>query len=115
MTANDKQISGTHYSNKAIQPWDFITSNNIGYLEGNVIKYISRWKEKGGVNDLLKAQHYLEKLLETQGINKEEETQSLVDEVSMLRTHINQGIEKTCGFFCALPECAREQQKSQPF
>jgi hypothetical protein len=113
MSANDKQIAGTHYSNKAIQPWDFITSNNIGYLEGNVIKYISRWKEKGGVNDLLKAQHYLEKLLELQGIKKD--TQSLVDEVSMLRTHINQGIEKTCGFFCALPECAREQQKSQSF
>ena len=64
--ANDIQVAGTHYKNKAIQPWDYIVSNNIGYLEGNVIKYVSRWKDKGGVDDLRKAQHYLTKLIETQ-------------------------------------------------
>lgn len=64
--ANDIQVAGTHYKNKAIQPWDYIVSNNIGYLEGNVIKYVSRWKDKGGVDDLKKAQHYLTKLIETQ-------------------------------------------------
>ena len=63
--ANEQQVGGAHYAIKAIQPWDFIIANNIGYLEGNVIKYISRWKDKGGVEDLKKAQHYLQKLIET--------------------------------------------------
>lgn len=65
--ANDAQISGDHYKSKAIQPWDYITSNNMGYLEGNVVKYVSRWKEKNGVEDLKKAQHYLQKLIEVTG------------------------------------------------
>lgn len=64
MSANDIQCGGTHYRDKAIQPWDYITANDIGYLEGNVIKYVSRWKDKGGVEDLRKAQHYLAKLIE---------------------------------------------------
>ncbi len=62
--ANAQQIGGSHYATKAIQPWDYIVSNNLGYLEGNVVKYVSRWKDKGGVEDLKKAQHYLAKLLE---------------------------------------------------
>ncbi len=53
-----------HYKDKAIQPWDFIVSNNLGYLEGNVVKYITRWRQKGGVEDLRKAKHYIEKLIE---------------------------------------------------
>jgi hypothetical protein len=62
--ANEQQVGGAHYAIKAIQPWDFIIANNIGYLEGNIIKYISRWKDKGGIEDLKKAQHYLQKLIE---------------------------------------------------
>ncbi len=65
-TANDVQVAGTHYKSKAIQPWDYIVANNLGYLEGNIVKYVSRWKDKGGVDDLRKAQHYLTKLIETQ-------------------------------------------------
>lgn len=64
-SANDKQVSGNHYKGKSIQPWDYIISNNLGYLEGNCVKYVSRWKDKGGVADLRKAIHYLEKLIET--------------------------------------------------
>jgi hypothetical protein len=62
--ANDVQVAGTHYKDKAIQPWDYIIANKLGYLEGNIVKYISRWEVKGGVDDLKKAQHYLAKLLE---------------------------------------------------
>ena len=62
--ANEQQVGGAHYAVKAIQPWDFIMANNIGYMEGNIIKYLSRWKDKGGVQDLKKAQHYLQKLIE---------------------------------------------------
>ena len=62
--ANAQQVGGTHYKDKAIQPWDYIASNSLGYLEGNVVKYVSRWREKGGVQDLKKAMHYLTKLIE---------------------------------------------------
>lgn len=64
MSANDIQIAGSHYKAKAIQPWDYIASNELGYFEGNIVKYVSRWREKGGVDDLRKARHYLEKLIE---------------------------------------------------
>jgi hypothetical protein len=61
---NDIQIGGDHYKTKTIQPWDFIAANKLGYFEGNVVKYVSRWRDKGGVDDLRKARHYLDKLLE---------------------------------------------------
>jgi hypothetical protein len=65
MSVNTIQVGGDHYKSKGIQPWDFIVTNKLGYLEGNIIKYVSRHTEKGGVTDLLKAKHYLEKLIAT--------------------------------------------------
>ena len=62
--ANNVQVAGTHYKQKPMQPWDYIAANNIGFFEGNVIKYVTRWKDKGGLEDLYKAKHYLEKLIE---------------------------------------------------
>lgn len=62
-TANDTQVGGAHYQ-LPIQPWDFIVSNGLGFLEGNAIKYLTRWRQKGGVDDLRKAKHYVEKLIE---------------------------------------------------
>ena len=47
-----------------IPPIDYIVANNMGFCEGNVIKYISRWEMKGGVDDLEKAKHYIEMLIE---------------------------------------------------
>jgi len=73
MTANNEQVGGSHYKSKAIQPWDYIAANSLGYFEGNIIKYVSRWQEKGGVDDLKKAQHYLQKLIELNGGNHERE------------------------------------------
>lgn len=66
---NSRQVGGDHYTKQPIQPWDYMAScmpkdQFEGYLRGNVIKYISRYGEKGGVEDLRKAQHYLDKLLE---------------------------------------------------
>jgi len=69
MSANDRQVSGSHYQTE-IQPWDYIVSNNLGYLEGNIIKYVSRYKVKNGIVDLRKARHYLDKLIE--GIVKDD-------------------------------------------
>lgn len=62
--ANKIQVGGTHYKGKSIEPWDYIVANNIGFLDGTAIKYLTRWREKGGVEDLKKAQHYIQKLIE---------------------------------------------------
>ena len=64
--ANDTQVGGDHYKSKAIQPWDYIVSNNLGFLAGNVVKYVTRFGTKGGVVDLKKAKHYLDKLIEVE-------------------------------------------------
>lgn len=69
--ASDTQVGGDHYKDKFIQPWDYIVANGIGYLEGNVIKYVSRWKDKGGIQDLEKARHYLDKLIESTRLEAE--------------------------------------------
>ena len=63
-TANATQVAGDHYKSRSIQPWDYIAANNLGYFEGNVVKYVSRWQDKGGIEDLKKARHYLDKLIE---------------------------------------------------
>lgn len=57
------QVGGDHYSKLAFQPLDFILANKIGFVEGNIIKYVVRWQDKGGVSDLQKAQDYLTKLI----------------------------------------------------
>ena len=56
--------SPNHYSKLSIEPWDFIYENKLDFFEGNVVKYICRWKEKGGIEDLQKALTYLERLIE---------------------------------------------------
>jgi Protein of unknwon function (DUF3310) len=61
---NDVQIGGDHYRKGKIQPWDYILANDIGYLEGTAIKYLTRWKYKNGVEDLKKAKHFIEKAIE---------------------------------------------------
>lgn len=71
-SVNDIQHGGTHYRTKAIQPWDYIVSNNLGYLEGNIVKYVSRWRDKGGIEDLQKARHYLDKLIEVENKKADE-------------------------------------------
>ena len=60
MSALDKQEGGNHYKSLKIQPVEYINANEIPYLEGNVIKYVTRHASKGGVNDIDKAIHYLE-------------------------------------------------------
>ena len=57
------QVGGDHYSKMKIQPTEFILANDIPFCEGNVIKYISRWKSKNGIEDLKKVIHYAEILI----------------------------------------------------
>lgn len=63
-TALDIQHGGQHYKGMKIQPVEFIHANNIGYMEGNAIKYLCRWQMKNGLEDLNKAKHYIELLIE---------------------------------------------------
>ena len=63
-TTLGNQVGGEHYLRKGIQPWEYIEANDLDFWEGNVIKYITRWKDKGGVLDLQKAQHYLNYLID---------------------------------------------------
>ena len=65
MKSYKKQVGGNHYKKYKIQPVEFIIKNNIGFCEGNIIKYILRFKEKGGVKDLEKAKHYIELLIDS--------------------------------------------------
>ncbi len=63
--ANDIQHGGTHYKKYGnLQPWDVITAWNLGYLDGTALKYIARWKDKNGIEDLKKAIHFLQKTIE---------------------------------------------------
>jgi hypothetical protein len=64
MSALDKQIGGSHYKDYEIQPVEFIHKNKIGFLPGNVIKYVCRHHAKNGKEDLLKAMNYLQLLME---------------------------------------------------
>lgn len=63
MSANDTQVGGVHYKAE-VQHWDLVCHHELGYLEGCATKYITRWKQKGGVADLEKARHYIVKARE---------------------------------------------------
>lgn len=62
--ALDVQVGGDHYKKLKIQPIEYIHANQLPYCEANVIKYISRWREKGGIKDLEKVKHYVDLLIE---------------------------------------------------
>lgn len=71
MQANplDVQVGGGHYKDLKIQPIEYIHANNLGYCEANVVKYISRWKSKGGLQDLEKVKHYVDLLIKLEGLD----------------------------------------------
>ena len=69
MSANEIQVGGDHYTSKKVQPWEAMEAwmspeQFEGFLRGNVLKYIARYKDKDGLKDVHKARHYLEKLIE---------------------------------------------------
>lgn len=59
----DTQIGGDHYKTMKIQPAEYCHANKIPFIEGNVIKYVSRWRNKGGIDDLKKAKHMIDLLI----------------------------------------------------
>lgn len=71
-----EQIGGDHYAKHTIQPWDAMAEwlgpdGFAAYLRGNAIKYLARCNDKGGIEDVRKAQHYLDKLIEVMGATGE--------------------------------------------
>ena len=62
--ALDYQIAGDHYRKFVIQPVEFCYHNNIPYLEATAIKYLCRWRDKGGLQDLEKAKHFIDLLID---------------------------------------------------
>lgn len=73
MSANERQVGGSHYQKQKIQHWDYILANDIPYMEAQIIKYVSRHRDKNGVQDLEKAAHFLQKLIEVEKATKTEE------------------------------------------
>jgi hypothetical protein len=70
--ALDVQVAGNHYKSLVIQPVEYIHKNSIGYMAGNVIKYVTRYKSKGAPKaDLLKARHYIDLLIDMEGYSDE--------------------------------------------
>lgn len=64
--ANERQVGGTHYRRQGamLQHWDIVAMFGLDYFQGNITKYVFRWRFKGGVADLEKARHYLDKYIE---------------------------------------------------
>jgi hypothetical protein len=71
--ANTRQVGGTHYQQHgAIQHWDFAGHFNMDYFQGQITKYVMRWRDKGGIQDLEKARHFLDKYIELEKQKRED-------------------------------------------
>lgn len=64
IAASKKQVGGSHYKDLKIQPFEYALANNLNYAQANVVKYVTRYKQKGGIQDLQKAIHNIELLIE---------------------------------------------------
>lgn len=64
-----RQEGGDHYAKLAIQPFDYITANRIPFAEGCAIKYLTRWRDKGGIEDLRKARHFIDMIIEWEQVH----------------------------------------------
>lgn len=63
--ANKRQVGGEHYKAPGkVEHWDIVAQHDLDYFQGQITKYVMRWKKKNGVQDLKKAQHFLEKYIE---------------------------------------------------
>tara|TARA_R100001082_G_C4325626_1_gene143188 strand:- start:110 stop:376 length:267 start_codon:yes stop_codon:yes gene_type:complete len=79
MSAYKKQIGGKHYLKYKIQPSKFVVENKLLYPEGNVIKYVLRHQDKGGKQDLEKAKHFIDMIIERDYKDKKEKQESWIE------------------------------------
>lgn len=68
MGANDRQVGGRHYKTEegVVEHWDIVAQHNLDYFQGQITKYVMRWRKKGGLQDLQKARHFLDKYIEVE-------------------------------------------------
>ena len=79
MSAYDKQVGGKHYIKYKIQPSKFVVENKLLYPEGSVIKYILRHQDKGGKEDLLKAKHFIDMIIERDYEEEKEKQETWIE------------------------------------
>lgn len=87
--ALSRQEGGEHYK-LPIQPVQYIHANGIGYFEGNVIKYVTRWRSKGGIEDLKKARHYIDLLIDLEQANGKQSNSRSPRFNELLKENINE-------------------------
>ena len=95
--ALEVQVGGDHYKSMAIQPIEYILANNLPFTEGSIVKYVSRWREKGGIKDLQKVQHFAQLLIEDEQAKLEDAQGTDTDCVS--------SAENACSNSCKRPRC----------
>lgn len=78
MSALNEQISGNHYKDLKIQPVEYIHANKMPFIEGSVVKYITRWRAKGGVKDLEKIKHFVDLLIELESKGQDKVNSSTI-------------------------------------
>ena len=76
MNALEEQIGGSHYKTAAIQPVEYIHANGLNFLEGCIVKRITRWRQKNGIEDLLKIKHEVDLLIHLERLNEDMEIPS---------------------------------------
>ena len=79
MSAYKKQVGGKHYIKYKIQPSEFVVENKLLYPEGCVIKYILRHQDKGGKQDLLKAKHFIDMIIERDYGDEKEKQETWIE------------------------------------
>ena len=72
MSKKEKIEHPSHY-NQGIEMWDYAHSHDLSFFEGNIVKYVTRWKDKNGIEDLYKAKQYLDKLIQLEQIEENKE------------------------------------------
>lgn len=80
MSANNRQVGGDHYKTGGEEHWDRVARLGLDYFQGQITKYVERWKKKGGVQDLHKARHFLDKYIElAEAEQKRRQTERVYD------------------------------------
>lgn len=105
-----KQVGGNHYKKMKIQPAEYIHANNIGFLEGEAISYISRWKDKNGIQDIEKAIHVLQILVQLEKA-KNAPVMSLANNS---QTTIGEAAVRNQDYWARIWEAAQRAQKYSP-
>lgn len=92
--ARDRQVGGDHYAKRSIQPWDIWREYGLNAFEGAIVKYLLRWRDKGGVEDLKKARHTLDRLIEIEEGRRRPRSMAPADPRGVIMGH-EQGADQT--------------------